>query len=169
MKGFSLIETLVVVGLFSVVALVIAQATAVSLKGSRKADASTNARENLTQAVNVIERQLRSARNVSAADCTGLPVSAIDYTDQAGRPSSFSCNSISTSCTNTTSSYVASGSARLTTPETICIIACQFICTPSSANLPPTVEIQIEGVNKNTVGVEGASVRLETGVTLRAY
>lgn len=168
-NGFSLIETLVVVAVFAIVATVVSKATAVSLLGGRKSDASTKVLENLSLAMGVIERQLRNAVAITSA-CTGLPTTSIDYIDADGnevRPG-FSCNPSNT-CTSSTNTYVSSGSARLTNPETVCITDCEFICLRSGVNLPPTVTIAIEGRSKEVSGIEDATVRLETDVSLRAY
>lgn len=168
-SGFSLIETLVVIAMFAIIAMVVSHSTTTSLVGSRKSDASTKVRENLSIALSVIERQLRSAKEITSA-CTGVSSTSISYIDEYGNPSTFNCNP-SSSCSSGTNTYVSSGSAsvRLTSPETICITACSFTCTPSGSNLPPTVTISIEGRSKDTTGVEDTSVRLETGVSLRAY
>jgi len=174
-RGFSLIETLVVIGVFAVIATVVARATTVSLLGTRKSDASAKVRENLNLAMGVIERQLRSARAItSPPPCDGTPYNSISYIDQYGDPSSFTCNPNPT-CSSGTNTYVASGSAsvRLTNPESICITDCEFTCSPpvppDPPNLPPTVQIVIEGTSKETSGIEDTAVRLETGVSLRAY
>jgi prepilin-type N-terminal cleavage/methylation domain-containing protein len=168
-KGFSLIETLVVIGLFAIVAAVISQATAVSLTGSRKSDASTQVRENLSSAVGSIERQIRSARSVS---CTSSE--RIDYIDQEGNGAYFACYP-SASCNSATSTYIASASAtplvvsRITSTDTVCIVACEFSCTVPASGLPPTVEVTIVGQSKDVAGVENTSIELKTSVTLRAY
>lgn len=171
-KGFSLIETLVVVGLFAVIGIIVSQSTATSLQGSRKADASSKVRENLSQAINVMERQIRSAKAVvSPTVCSagGTSATAINYTDQYGQPGSFSCN-ISTDCPTDAISYVASGSAslRLTSSDTLCITACQFTCTKPTVG-PPTIDIMLQGKSKEATGVEDTTVTVKTSVNLRAY
>lgn len=168
-SGFSLIETLVVVSVFAIVSLIVSRATAVSLVGSRKSDASTQVRENLSLAVSVLERHLRSAREITS-NCTGTPGSFISYIDENGSAAGFYCNP-STSCTSSTNTYVASGSAlaRITNPDKVCITHCQFICAATGVGTPPGVRISIEGRSKEASGIEDTSIRLETGVSLRAY
>jgi len=168
-KGFSLIETLVVIALFAIIATVVSRSTTVSLLGSRKSDASTKVRENLNIAVGVIERQLRSAQKITSA-CDGSSLNFIDYTDQYGQSTNFTCNP-NPDCSSGTNTYVSSGSTstRITSPDTICITACQFSCSIPGDNLPPSVSVAIEGRSKDVSGVEDTSVRLETGVSLRAY
>lgn len=168
-KGFSLIETLVVIAVFAIIATVVARATSVSLLGSRKSDASTKVRENLSLAMAVIERQLRNASEITSA-CVGATSTSIDYVDAFGNTTGFACNPGAT-CASGTNTYISSGSAavRLTNPEAVCITDCEFVCSRSGANLPPTVTIAIEGMSKDAAGIEDATVRLETGVSLRAY
>lgn len=170
-SGFSLIETLVVVGLFAVIGIVVAQSTAVSLQGSRKADASSKVRENLNQAINVMERQLRSAKAITSPVCStgGTSSTSINYTDQRGNPGSFTCYP-EPNCTS--NSYVASPSAgtplNLTSVETLCITACQFTCTKPVSG-PPTIDILLEGKSKEATGVEDTTIIVKTSVNLRAY
>lgn len=168
-RAFSFVETLVVIGMFAIISVIVSRATAVTLVGSRKSDASSLVRENLSFAVSVIERHLRSAREITSS-CTGATASSINYLDQNGNPASFLCNP-DVACSSTTNTYVASGSAlsRLTNPDKICITSCQFVCTSPAAGMPPTIRISIEGKSKEASGVEDTSVRLETGVSLRAY
>lgn len=171
-KGFSLIETLVVIAVFAVIATIVSQSTTAGLLGSRKSDATSQVREELDHALSVMERHLRTAKSIAPADCstTGVTVDALDFTDQNGTVTNFTCVDLP-SCSASTNTYVASGSGslRLTSQENICITSCQFTCRQPVSNLPPTVEIVLEGKSKNSVGAESASIRVQTSVTLRAY
>lgn len=164
-KGFSLIETLVVVALFAFIGIVVSQSTAVSLTGSRKAEASTRVRENLNSALGVIERQLRSAKSISS--CTNTRV---DFINEDGASSTISCNP-SSNCTSTTQTYVYLNSStfRLTNTDSVCLTECQFTCTQASANVPYSVNVVLEGRSKNEIGVEDTTIRTGTSVNLRAY
>lgn len=172
-KGFSLIETLVVVGLFALVGIIVSQSTATSLTGSRKADASIKVRENLNQALSVMERQIRSAQSITSTCAAGGTTSEnISYVDQSGNSAGFSCNP-NPNCTTTSTTAVSSTSAvstdRITSTDTLCITACQFVCTRVNSNLPPTVDIILEGRSKEATGVEDTAIRVQTSVNLRAY
>lgn len=170
-KGFSLIETLVVVGLFALIGIVVSQSTAITLTGSRKADASAKVRENLTQTMGLIERQLRSARSITSA-CNNSSRQSISYTDADGTPASFSCNPNST-CHSSSSTYVSSTSPvstnRVTSTDTLCITSCQFICRPNASGTPPSIDVILEGKSKEATGVEDTSIRVQTKINLRAY
>lgn len=164
MKGFSLIETLVVVSLFAVIGIVVSQATAVSLTGSRKADATTLVRENLSTAVSTMERKLRSAKSVT---CTG-GAQSISFRDENDILTNFTCIE-SASCAST--SYVYSGSTtnRLTNSQDVCITACSFTCPVPTNSLPPNIEIYLQGRSRNVTGVEDTTIDIRTSVTPRAY
>jgi type II secretory pathway pseudopilin PulG len=132
-SGISLIEILVVMGVFAVLGILTTRSVILSLQGSKKGDALVKVRENVNYAMAVMERQLRNAEEITA--CTS---SSILYKDSLGGDSSFSCSG----------GYIASGSARLTSSEVV-ITACSFICTPST---PPQIDINIaaEGISATT-------------------
>jgi len=160
-KGFSIIEIIVVIGLFSVLATVASQATILSLRGARKSDASSEVRENLDFTVSVMERQLRNSRSI-ASGCDGSTLQYIDYIDQSDTFTSFECKDVGLN------GFVASDSARLTSSE-ISITDCQFVCNSASAGLPPSIDIKITASNKNASGVESSEVGVDTRIMLRVY
>ena len=143
MKGISLIETLIVIGVFAVLGILSTSAVLLSLKGSNKGESQIKIRENLDYAVSVIERQLINASSVTS--CTSTSVL---YQDSLGAGGSFSC----------TGDYIASGSARLTSDE-ISVSACSFSCTAGTASNPPKVAIDVQAGN----------VSISTEINLRTY
>jgi prepilin-type N-terminal cleavage/methylation domain-containing protein len=177
-SGFSLIETLVVIAVFALISVIVSRSVAVSIVGTRKSDSSALVRENLNLAVSAVERRLRSASKITTS-CTGTPEQSIQFINEDGVESRLFCNP--GTCTvggNTYIGYVPDISApgleeRLTNSDSVCITACEFVCSPQSApgglGLPPAIRISVEGRSKGTSGVEDTSVRLETGVSLRAY
>lgn len=166
-RGFSLIETLVVIGVFSIIAIVISQSVSSTLVGSKKSDATATVRGELNYATSYIERHLRSAKSIPPASCTGSGSDTISYIDDSGQNASFSCR-VDSSCSPSGVSYVASGADRLTSSQTVCITSCQFKCTQISKQ-PPTIEISLQGKNKGGSGAEDSVVDVKTSVTLRAY
>lgn len=167
-RGFSLIETLVVIGLFSILAIVVSRSVSTTLTGTRKSDATANVRGELNYAINVIDRHLRSAKSIENCSQTGTASTTIWYNDQDGVRTNFSCTP-DAACTASSISNVASSSARLTSTQTICITNCQFVCTQPATNQPPTVDVLIQGVSKGVSGVEDVAVEVKTSITLRAY
>ena len=147
--GISMIEILIVIGIFAVLGVLSTRVITLSLQGSKKGDAQIKVRENLDYAVSIIERQLRNAGSVFS--CTVSPP-AISYSDSNAISSSFSCLNMASA------GYVASGSARLTSEE-IKVTACSFVCTAGSGSTPPKVAINIQA--------EGVSISTE--INLRTY
>lgn len=163
-KGFSLIEILVVVAIFAILAAIASQSTIFSLRGARKSDSTIKVRENLNFALSIIERQLRNARAVTPCSGPSITLSTLNYTDQYGISTSFSCNSIIPSGNG----YIASGAGRLTNSD-IAITQCYFVCSQESTNLPPSVDVVLTGYNKLTGGAEGSLVTVDTKIMLRIY
>jgi prepilin-type N-terminal cleavage/methylation domain-containing protein len=160
-RGISLIEVLVVVALFAVLGVVISRSIILTLQGSQKSEFLVRARENIDYSLAVIERQIRNADSIT--ECPNTDTNIINYTDQSGRLSSFSCVGVGSA-----DSYVASGSARLTS-NTVSVSTCSFTCTPGAGAKPPVVAVDLEVKNTNASGVQGAVVSATTQIYLRSY
>lgn len=162
-SGFSMIELLVVISVFSILVVLATQSIALTLKGSRKSESIIKVREDVGYAINIMERLIRGARKI---DCSGTP-STINYTDGFGNPASFSCQEVVVS--GKTIGYIASSSARLTSEQTD--IDCSlgvFICPPVG-NAPPSVQVSITAEDVEAAGIEGAQITIETKILLRVY
>lgn len=162
-SGISLIEILIVIGVFAVLGILSTSAVLLSLQGSKKGDVQIKVRENLDYAVSIIERQLRNAGSIPL--CPNPDPKIISYSDSNDVPASFSC------VINATEGYVASGSAGLRlTSEEIKVTVCSFTCTTGSRSTPPKVAINIQAVDAGTGGSkEGAAVSISTEINLRTY
>lgn len=158
-KGFSLLEVLVVMGLFAVLGILSTRAVLLSLQGSKKSDSLVRVRENANYALAIVERQLRNADEVSP--CPNPAATLINYKDNQGIASSFACVDTGEN------GYVASGSSRLTTDE-IAIITCSFVCSAGSSGLPPEVTVNLVARDSGTVS-EKSQVSLKTTILLRTY
>lgn len=149
-KGISLIEILMVIGIFAVLGVITTRAVLLSLTGSKKSDSQLKVRENLDYAVSVMERQLRNAGNISP--CPNVDPQVINYSDSNNVSSSFSCVNIGPT------GYIASGSARLTSDE-IGVSACTFTCSPGTGSTLPKV----------TLDVQADNISISTEINLRTY
>jgi prepilin-type N-terminal cleavage/methylation domain-containing protein len=159
--GWSLIELLVVVAVFAIVALLTTQALVHSLRGSRKSEFIGRVRENLDFSLAVIERHLHSAQSI------GCPNSeTINYDDSEGVAASFTCVDIDGSGGDI--GYIASSSARLTVDD-VDVISCSFVCDPGEVGVPPSVTMSITAEDANALGAEGAQVTMDTKILLRIY
>ncbi len=161
-KGFSLIEILVVIVMFTTLALLVTQSTLRSFQGTRKADASGKVRDNLDFAASVIERHVRNAKSITST-CNGTNITALTYIDQDGRTGSFSCLGGS-------NMYVASGSANVRiTSDDVALSTCFFRCTTTSSVTPPAIDYTFAGVAANAPGSEGSFASITRRILLRVY
>jgi prepilin-type N-terminal cleavage/methylation domain-containing protein len=159
-KGFSLIEILVVLAVFSLLAIVSTEAILLTLKGTRKADTSIRVRENLGFAIASLERQIHNAQ--SASPCPNSDTSSINIEDQLGTLTAYTCTNVGPS------GYVASGSARLTS-DNISVTNCSFTCTPATSSVPQSITIDLSARDSTALGSENTQVTTTTKVYLRTY
>jgi len=160
-NGFSLIEMLVVVSIFAILAVVATQAVVLSLRSARKSDSILDVRGNLDFAVLIIEKSLRNAKFISS--CTTTPP-LVEYIDEHNRASSFGCRDLDGD------GYVeiASESARLTS-ENIKITNCEIICTSPTSGATQYLDISVSGVTTEAQGIEVSPVTIDTRINLRVY
>jgi prepilin-type N-terminal cleavage/methylation domain-containing protein len=157
-NGFTLVELLVVVAVFSILALLATQSLALSLRGSRKSESIVNVREELSRTLSVMERQIRNASDIA---CTAP--SLITYTDQ------YYNQNETFECVTTSSPYghIASSSARLTSPNIL--VDCSATTFSCAGTDPESVVITLVAEDAQGAGVEGARVTIDTRVNLRVY
>ena len=156
-KGVSLLELLVVITIFSVLAILATRGVLLTLRGSRKSDSLGRVRENLDYALSIMERQLRNADDVTCVSATN-----ISYETKGGTTASFSCES------DASGGYVASASARMTN-EQVDVSSCSFTCDAGGSGVPPSVAISLMGEDAVLEGAEEAQVTTTTTIYLRTY
>lgn len=160
-KGISLIEILIVIGIFAVLGILSTRVVLLSLSGAKKGDAQIKVRENVDYAISIMERQLRNAGSITP--CPNLNPLILNYNDSSDAAASFSCLNMGSA------GYIASGSARLTSDE-VKITSCSFVCSAGTQSAPPKVSIDIQAVDAASSGSkEGASVSISTEINLRTY
>lgn len=161
--GMSLMEMLIVIGIFSVLGVLTTRAVILTVTGGKKSENLIKVRENINYSLGVIERQLRNANSIT--DCTNANTLRINYLDKTGRASSFSCVNLG----NSTIGYVASGSARLTS-DSIDITACSFTCVnPSAGSAPRSIKIEMQAKDATATNAANSIVDASTEVLLRNY
>jgi prepilin-type N-terminal cleavage/methylation domain-containing protein len=160
-KGMSLLEVLVVITIFAVLGVLITQSIVLTLQGSQKSESMVRARENLDYSLNIIERQIRNANTI--ASCPNPDTSVISYLDQGGNPASFSCVN-----TGSDGSYIASGSARLTS-SAVKIVECSFTCSLGGESNPSVVKVELTVKDASASGIRSANVSASTQIYLRNY
>lgn len=159
-NGYTLIELLIVIAVFAVIAFVSAQTIILTLESTHKADNTTKVRDNLDYALGEMSRQLH---NAGAVTCSGGASDHISFSDPNGNPVMFSCINIGSA-----GSAIASTSSSLvdlTSTTDTQIVSCIFTCTTNVSPAPPTVKISVvaaDPTGKNQVSDE-------TEITLRTY
>ncbi len=161
-KGMSLIEILVVIGVFAVLGVLTTRAVILSISGGKKSENLIKVKENLNYSLNIIDRQLRNANSVTP--CPNSSSLRIDYYDKNGVAAYFSCNDLGAS----TVGYVASGSARLTV-DSVDVTSCTFTCVNVTSGNPSSVKVSLEAKENNAVGTAQSFVNASTEVFLRNY
>lgn len=158
-KGISLLEVLVVMTIFAVLGILVTQSIILTLQGSKKSESIVKARENLDYSLNIIERQIRNASSVVSCP----DEHTINYQDQKGLSTSFSCQQM-----GTPNSYIASGSAHLT-GNAVRIIACSFVCIEGTTANPALVKVDLTLREASASGVQSSNVSASTQIYLRNY
>lgn len=159
--GLSLLEILVVITIFAGLGIMTTRAIFLTLQGSKKSESLVRVRENLDYSLGVVGRQLRNADNVS--ECPLSDPGIINYIDQDGNSSSFSCVNM-----GSTDPYLASGSARLTS-NVVKITTCNFSCTPGQNANPHSIIVNLEAEDTASVGIQNSKVSTSLQMSLRNY
>lgn len=161
-KGMSLVEILITISVFAVLGILTTRAVITTLRGARKSDSQIQVKENINYAFSVMERQLRSAEEISPCFSVPTPGTSISYVSLEGEPSTFSCE------LTANTGYVASGSARLTSSE-VKVTSCSISCVQEISNYPPIVSISVTATDVNSSGPEAGVVTMETEIVGRNY
>lgn len=165
MKGFSLIELLIVVTLLGLVMIGVTQLLATSLSGTTKATASQQVKENGQFALGVMERTVRRARRVTA--CSGSTLT-VEVPDAIGTVSTYTFQRSGTRLTRAIDSNPSVD--LVSTPD---VTADAFACTWTSrtANNPDIVrlELTLSRFASGATDLRVLSQRFETTVSLRTY
>ncbi len=159
LRGFSIVELLVVLVIFSVLAILVTQSLALTLTGSRKSESQISVRENLDLVFAVMERQIRNADSI--VTCPLPDTNVLNYIDEYGAATSFSCDAVD--------GFIASGSARLTNDDVLVTCSGIFECDQGVGNVPPSVTITVTAVASDSQGAEGAQISTSTKILLRSY
>jgi prepilin-type N-terminal cleavage/methylation domain-containing protein len=164
--GFSLIEMLVVITVFSILAILATQSLATSLRGTRKSESIGHVRENIEFAMSMMERSLRTA---SELECP-IPAtpSRLDFKTSSFVDASFECT-----VNNIASSSGTAIIKNLIIDNDVKVVNCgtdtRFICNKGSGGNPDSVIIQIRAEDANSTGAESAIYTSETRILLRNY
>ena len=159
-QGFSLLEILVVITVFSILAILTTQAVLLTLRGSKKSESLTKVRGNIDYSLAIIERNIRNAELI--VECPSPDTSIISYLDENGALTSFSCAS------DDDGGYIASASGRLTSSE-VDVTSCSFVCEDIEGDTNPAVTVSISAQDSSLSAMEGGDITISTKIFLRSY
>jgi prepilin-type N-terminal cleavage/methylation domain-containing protein len=163
-KGFTLIEILMVIGLLSIIGTIAVTVITITLRSAKKTDLLNFANQNGDAALSQMVKNIRYAQTLnSPATCVPTTtVSSITIT-------SFSDHQQTTySCAGNT---ISSNSASLLDTNSLTVSSCSFVCSQSSALVPPIITIQYVLAPKTAGNFADSNFSLpfQSSVTLRNY
>jgi len=164
-SGFTLVEVLVVVSSFAILAVLVTLTIAASLKGSRKSETSSKVRTELEYALGFIERQVR---NGTSLVCT--PPDGIDFQDPDGVAAGYD-RRLQT-IDGVSQGYIASRSGTLwshLTSSSIGITEFTVDCSDEIEDVPMSVAITLSGKDISGTGSGNSQVTIDTQIMLRDY
>jgi len=159
-QGFSLLEILVVITVFSILAIMTTQAVLMTLKGSKKSESLTKVRGNIDYSLAIIERNIRNADSID--ECPNPDTNIISYQDEDGLTTSFSC------AEEDDIGYIASASGRLTSSE-VDVTSCSFVCEEAVGETNPAITVSISAQDAVLSALEGGEITISTKIFLRTY
>jgi len=163
--GFTLIEMMVVVALFSVIALMAVNIFFITLRTGVKAELVKEIKQNGDYAVSTMERMIRNAREIhSDTTCDGSSQSSIKIVNPDYLTTEFSCGSQIASQSAVATTYLTSSEL------TVDLSSCFFTCQRPVSN-PETVTISFTLSQTGTPDrpEEIASATFQTAISLRSH
>lgn len=121
-RGFTLVETLVSLGILAILSSVVLAIIFVVFRSSEKIEKVKEVKQNGEAAISVMTDFIRQADSI---DCSGLPGSL--EVEKDGETTIFICNT-------STSQRIASNSAYLTSSELSCDSSLEFSCETGGGN-----------------------------------
>lgn len=173
-RGYSIIEILVVIGVFAILAVLATQSINLSLSSSKKGDSIVMVKQELDNAANNIERLLQNTSDMDiGVDCdTPNATPSIGFRNLAGDRGDIAClDFVSGLYTVDSDKRIALSTGetinyanRLTTNK-IDITTCTFSCYTISSQT--YVEFLVKASTKGMSGAEGATFETSRKIFVR--
>ncbi|GEM_PF-6188710 len=156
-KSFTLIELVVVIGLFALLATMTTAMLAATLQGAKKAAAVGLVKNEGSYVINLMTQMLKFSPNITVCGAN-----SVTFVPGAGG------GSATMSCvTAGTDKYIASGSARLTSDK-VAWTACAIACVPNDPLTAKRIDVSFDLQRANAAfAAEKATAHFETQITLR--
>ena len=171
-KGFSLIEMLIVMMIFSILAVLATSSLATSLNGTRKSESLGHVRENIEYAMSIMERSLRAAKDL---DCDASSSTRIVYKTANNIEASFEIVDCFIPPNDRGNIASASGgiSRNLVIEDDVMVVCgllnSRFTCNQGISGKPDSVTIRITAEDIEAQGAGAVSYSSETQILLRNY
>lgn len=159
-KGFTLVELLVVVGVIATVGTMVGNLFLSNLRTAAKTKALTEVKQNGDYALSVMERMIRNAKEVQAG-CPGVGTS-LTILNPDGETTEFICDTVN--------EQIASNSGIFLTSDKLVLTSCSFDCQQPQEK-PAVIDISF-ALRKGNVswGKEfTAEASFQTTVSTRLY
>ena len=152
--GYTLVELLMVIMIFTVISVLAAFSISYTLRGSKKSESSIRVKNDIDYAMSIIERNIRNAKSIISCSST-----QVNYVSEFANSSYFECS-------GGTNNYIASGSARLTGQDVFIDCSVQtFECDVDAQ----TLNVNISGRAVNASTYEGSEISSQTKIIVRNY
>lgn len=165
-KGFTLVETLVTLGMLVMILMVVVSSFVSLLTRSRKARLVKTVESNGKYALRVMELMIRNSRDIESP-CLGAEADLLIIANPDNQSTTFACLD-----EGLATGRLASNTARLTSPE-VRLGDCYFRCSPPAQDVEQPKRILIHFVLSQTEAAAGAPDQVEmefqTLVTTRNY
>lgn len=172
-KGFTLIEVLVVMGIFIILTTVVLSVLITVLRGSRQSDSIILVRQNGEHAMAQMIRTMRFAASLDypsplggtppVCSSSGIATQNVQVTSVNLSQTTFSCPS-----NFNYPNFISLNGTMLTNSNTVVVKSCSFVCAQQAGG-PPTISISFTLLKVNSSGLpEGNStIPFQSSVTLR--
>lgn len=174
-RGYSIIEILVVVGVFAILAVLATQSMNLSLKSSKKGDSMVLVKQELENTAGNIERQLQTASSVIVGGviCTTThATSSVGFRNSMGYRGDYACiDSQPFNLFGTNDTRIASSSGEVVnyryrlTSNNIGITNCQFSCY--TQDLKTFIDFSVTANVRGVTGAEGSTVSTSRKILIR--
>lgn len=165
-RGFTLVELLVSVGLFTAITTVIISVLFISFRASKKSEVILSIKQSGSTAMSRIVNGIRFAKRLED------PVSCVGTVTQTYvKVTAFDDEQTTYACPGVITETISSNSAALIDVNSISVDPCSFTCSQVTTNDPPTINIQftLSPLNTTSFAENVTSVPFQTSVTLRNY
>lgn len=182
-KGYTLVEMLAVIVVFSIIGGIISVIFSSSLRGSNKANITNEVRQNGNYALIQMSRMIAYARSFDGISIDGVSYNADCYVEPVGlntpspvpetyhylRVSDFDGGQIIFACNGGSESEISSNSASLINDQIVKVDSCHFSCNQPSIAGSPTIKISFTLSQKsdNNFFEAKANIPFETEVSIR--